>query len=141
MRLFKGAKAKHTIFKNTAWQVFSSVGARGLKFLLIPFVARILGPVEFGLLNYTISLLAAAFIFSDLGMNFILKREFPKEPDNEQGLVSSLFFLKTGLNIIGIFIAFIFFIFFVEDPIVKQIFFIILGMYSFTNWASSFLSS
>lgn len=68
-------------FKNTSWLVLGRVVKLGLTFLVGVFVARYLGPEQYGLYNFTISFVMLFMVVSRLGLNHLMIREFSESPD------------------------------------------------------------
>jgi O-antigen/teichoic acid export membrane protein len=123
---FKNTTFKQIFLKNTFWTTFSEVVSRGMKFLLIPFAARVLGPEQFGILNYTYSLVLLYFLFSDFGIGLLFVREYQKE-SSEEDLLSTMFYCKMFFIVLGLIASFVAVIF-VKDPLVFSIYFIYLGV-------------
>ncbi|MFZ2979126.1 MAG: oligosaccharide flippase family protein, partial [Candidatus Magasanikiibacteriota bacterium] len=59
-------------FKNTSWLFFSRIFILVLAFFISAYVARYLGPEEYGILNYIISFVGLFSFIPNLGMNNIL---------------------------------------------------------------------
>ena len=116
---------KQTILKNSIWLTSANIIARCFKFFLVPFAARILAPEQFGLFNYTLSLLVLYFLFSDLGINGLFVREYNQDSYSKKTLISSASVLKVFLFIASVGAGMIAFLF-LKDPVVKQLFFVFL---------------
>lgn len=58
------------------------------------WVARYLGPEQFGLWNFAIAFVALFSIFSTLGLDNIVVRDIVKEPNSINEILGSAFFLK-----------------------------------------------
>ncbi len=95
-------------FYNTAW-LFAEKGLRLITALLIgAMVARYLGPGQFGLLNYVISLVTLFGAFFSLGLDQIVIRELIKNRENELRFLGTVFTLRImGAILIIIFLAII----------------------------------
>lgn len=63
------------ILSNITWLFMDKFLRLGLGLLLVIFLARYLGPEQFGVLNYMQALLALFLVLSGLGMNMILTRD------------------------------------------------------------------
>lgn len=83
-------------FANTFW-LFADKGFRLLAGLVVGvWVARYLGPEEFGLLNYSISLVGLFITFATLGLDGVVVRELVRNPANENRITGTSFWLKLG---------------------------------------------
>ena len=116
---------KQTIFKNTFWLSVSEVITRVLKFLLIIYVARVLGALEYGKFSFALNLVAILVIFADLGTSTIITRELSKDLKKGKQYMSSLFSLKAFLIIFTLFLINIIAIFIAPDPNIKRVIFLL----------------
>lgn len=109
MKIFRSKKTKY----NFSWLVFDKFARASLNFLLFIFLARYLGPTEFGILNY---LLALVFLFtsiSSLGINPVLTNTLIKNKrKNNNNIISNSYILRFFSSLFGylIFILFIIFL-------------------------------
>jgi len=87
--LLDNQSTKQTVFKNTFW-LFVSRGIGFLDLLLIIFVARALGPTDYGSFSFAwsvVSIFAAIVVF---GLPEIVTREFSRKEDLEKEFPSIL---------------------------------------------------
>ncbi len=109
MKIFKLKKTKY----NFSWLLFDKFSRASLNFVLFVFLARYLGPSEFGILNY---LLALVFLFtslSSLGINPVLINILIKDKKNiNNNLLINSYILRFCASLFGyfIFISFIIFL-------------------------------
>jgi len=107
--IFRSKKTKY----NFSWLVFDKFARASLNFLLFIFLARYLGPTEFGILNY---LLALVFLFtsiSSLGINPVLTNTLIKNKrKTNNNIISNSYILRFFSSLFGylIFILFIIFL-------------------------------
>lgn len=81
-------------FANTFW-LFADKGFRLLAGLVVGvWVARYLGPEEFGLLSYSISLVGLFITFATLGLDGVVVRELVRNPDHKNRITGTSFWLK-----------------------------------------------
>jgi len=123
----KNLGIKQTIAKNTFWLVIAEGISSFLKFILIIYVARILGTTEYGKFAFAFAFVSLFAIFSDFGISQITTRELAQEKDKERGFPNILS-LKILLSI-GALILICFGSFFITlDPVIRGMIWI-LGAY------------
>jgi PST family polysaccharide transporter len=66
----------------------------GVGLFVSVWVARYLGPEQFGILNYAIAFVALFTAFSTLGLNSIIVRDIVNDPDSANEILGSAFALK-----------------------------------------------
>ncbi len=130
--LFGNNLLQHAMFKNTFWLYFGNIANKILKFGLIVYAARILGPTNYGVFNYTLSLVGAIFIFSDLGIGGLMVREYQRDDFDKAKLVTTGIAMRFFLLLMTSIIAIVFF-FFITDPAVKSIFLLLLILSLFNH--------
>lgn len=79
---------------NTSWIMAEKVLYMGINFFVTILVARYLGPDQFGMLAYAISLVALFAVSGHLGLSGLVVRELVKEPDSKQEIMGTSFSLK-----------------------------------------------
>ncbi len=97
-----------------------------LAFIVSIFLARYLGPSDYGLFNYVLSLTGLFTILSSLGLENILIREIVQNPDKEDELLGTGF----RLRIIGSFLSILLTIItaiIIEEPLSTLILIIIIS--------------
>ena len=90
-------------FINTGWMFFEKILRILLAFTVSIFLARYLGPSEYGLFNYVLSFTGLFTILSSFGIENILIRELVQNPSKVNELLGTGF----RLRIIGSFISII----------------------------------
>jgi len=129
--LFENIGIRQTILKNTFWLVGAEGVSKLLKIVLIIYVARILGAVNYGMFAFSLAFVTLFATFFDLGLGLIVTREFShKEGKKEEFL--AIFSLKILLGIVVLFLIFIGSFFISQDPIVRKTIWI-LGIYIMTT--------
>ncbi len=81
---------------NTLWMLAEKGGRLVLGFLVGIYVARQLGPAQYGLLNYAISFIALFSVLVTLGMDPVLVRELVKRPSRADCILGSALALKAA---------------------------------------------
>ncbi len=80
--------------KNTAWMMLEKFFNLGLGILASILLARSLGPEDFGIYNYALSLISVAIVFSHLGLAGIVVKELKNNPEQEQDIINTVVSLK-----------------------------------------------
>ncbi len=81
-------------FANTSWLMVERI-FRGVMLLVVGvYVARYLGPEQFGLLSYAMSFVALFSAISILGLDGIVVRELVKDDTKRDELLGTAYFLK-----------------------------------------------
>jgi O-antigen/teichoic acid export membrane protein len=93
--------------KNTVWLSISNFGGRILRATVIIYAARALGPPEWGIFSYAVTLAGFLTFFVDPGINAILIREGSKSKEEKQiTFLSTIFYIKMVL--LAVCVAFVF---------------------------------
>ena len=99
--LFENLGVKQTLIKNTFWLSLAEGIGKLLRLILIVFVARTLGALEYGKFTFAFSFAMLFVVFSDFGISSIMVREFSKDKKKENTF-SSILSLKIILSIIAL---------------------------------------
>lgn len=83
---------------NTGYMFFGKIINRVLSLVVGIYVARYLGPEDYGLLSYAQSFVSLFGVFVGLGLNDILVRELVNNPENENVLLGTAFSLKIAVG-------------------------------------------
>jgi len=81
-------------FKNTSWLFFERIIGMAVSFLVGVYVARYLGPANFGLLSYAGSFVGLFAGIATLGLDGIVVRELVKDEKKRDELLGTTFVLK-----------------------------------------------
>jgi PST family polysaccharide transporter len=87
---------------NTAWLFGDKILRMGVGLLVVVWIARYLGPEQFGLLNYAMAIVALFGAVASLGLNGIVVRDLIQEPETANTTLGTAFLLQ----IIGGLLAF-----------------------------------
>jgi O-antigen/teichoic acid export membrane protein len=87
---------------NTGWLFGDQAIRMGVGLVVVVWMARYLGPEQFGLLNYAMAFIALFGTIASLGLNGIVVRDMVKKPENANSTLGSAFLLQG----IGGFMAF-----------------------------------
>jgi len=90
----------HKIVANISWLFFDKLLRLGLGLIIIIWLARYLGPEQFGLLNFIIALIAVFSVLSTLGLNIIVVRDLVNHPNQLKETLGSAFILKLSAAVV-----------------------------------------
>lgn len=90
----KGHHLLRRILKNAGWLLIEKVFRIGLGVAVLSYLARYLGPGQFGLLNYATAFVALFSAFASLGLDTIVVRELSRRPEARDVLLGTTCVLK-----------------------------------------------
>ena len=134
--LFANRSVRQTVAKNTFWLGVSNIGGRLLRAIVIIYAARVLGASEWGVFSYAVSLTAFLTIFTDIGVSPVMTREIAKlrgEPENQRRILSTAFFIKTVLLLLGLGVIFFATPYFMPNEKVRAILPLIAFIFAFDS--------
>lgn len=120
--------------KNVSWMFFARMFTLGVSFLTTLYVARKLGPTNFGELDYALAIIGIFGIISAWGIEGVLNRELIKTPEQHNKLIGTASILRFILGITATSLVVIFSIFSKIEPLSK----ILLIILSFTYTVGTF---
>jgi PST family polysaccharide transporter len=82
------------VLANTGWLFFDRIFRMGVGFFVGTWIARYLGPEQYGMFSYTQAFVALFTSLATLGLDGIVVREVVKCPDKKNEILGSTFFLK-----------------------------------------------
>lgn len=97
-----GSETFKRYFANTSWMFAEKIIRTLVAFFVGIYVARYLGPGNFGLLNYAISFAGLFTSFANLGMDSIIIRELVKTPERKNEILGTVFRLRLIGSIITV---------------------------------------
>ncbi|MEY8714820.1 flippase [Francisella philomiragia] len=86
-------------FANTGWLFIGNISRMLASLVVGIWVARYLGPKEFGILNYATSFVALFSVLTTLGLDGIVVRELVKDSSKSNNILGTAF----GLKLLGFF--------------------------------------
>ncbi len=81
-------------FRNTGWMFGGRIFTLAISFFVGAYIARYLGPANYGLLNYVISFVGLFGFLASFGIDGIISREIIKDPTSKDKLIGTGFFIK-----------------------------------------------
>jgi PST family polysaccharide transporter len=93
-------KGLKSILANTTWLLFDKVIRMGVGVVVSVWVARYLGPENFGIFNYVTAFASFFGIVAGLGLDAIVVRELVRTPENESLIMGNAFYAKLGAGVL-----------------------------------------
>ena len=100
-----GQLLKNRVFKNASWVIGCKIGQMIINLVVGMLTARYLGPSNYGVINYSASIVAFVTPIMQLGMNSILVQEIVNSPEKEGetlGTAITMCVCSSFLCIIGV---------------------------------------
>lgn len=94
LRRLEGREYLKKVIGNISWLTIEKIFQSILGLFIIAWVARYLGPENFGIMNYAIAYVALFATFSRLGLTGIVVRNIVNHPSNKEKYLGSAFILK-----------------------------------------------
>jgi len=82
------------VLENIAWLFIEKIMRVAVGLFVSVWVARYLGPEQFGILGYALAIVAVLAIFASLGMDGIVVRDIVNDPDCARETLGSAFVMK-----------------------------------------------
>ncbi|QIZ71558.1 flippase [Oxynema aestuarii] len=95
------------LISNTAWLFADKILQMGLGLVVGIWVARYLGPEQYGMLNYAISFVALFGPIAGWGLDAISVRELASEPEKKEEILGTTFVLKLLGGFLILFLTFV----------------------------------
>lgn len=89
------------VLQNSSWYMLERVLRLAGSFLVSAWVARYLGPSEYGMLAFAVALTAMAAFLVSLGVESIVVRDLVQHPDREADILSTYFSLRLVGGVLG----------------------------------------
>jgi O-antigen/teichoic acid export membrane protein len=113
-------------FTNMSWMFGGRIFSLLISFFIGAWVARYLGPENYGVLSYALAFVGIFGFVSSLGVDGILNRELIQTPERRDELLGTAFRLKLIGGVIAFCLSIIGVLLFKLDPIIK----ILVALYS-----------
>src|SRR3989344_2511937 len=78
-------------FVNTGWMFFGQIFSMGISFFIGAWLARYLGPKNYGIINYSFAFVGIFSFIANLGIGTILSRDLVKYPEKRDELLGTSF--------------------------------------------------
>lgn len=90
------------ILTNTVWLFADRILRMGVGLVVGVWVARYLGPEQFGLFSYVLAFVALFGVFATLGLDDIVVRDIVRNPSDKDEILGATFSLKLLGGLVGI---------------------------------------
>jgi len=108
-------------FKNTGWMFFGQMFSLLVSFFIGAWLARYLGPKNYGVFNYAIAFAGLFAFVAPLGVDAILNHDLVANPEKSNELMGTAFSLKLFGGFLAFLLASIFVYFLEADYLIKLI--------------------
>ncbi len=115
-------------FANMSWMFGGQMFSLLVSFFIGAWVARYLGPENYGVLNYSIAFVGIFGFIATLGIDSILNRELVKTPERKEELLGTSFLLKLIGGAIAFSLAILSVLIFQSEPRIK----ILVSLFAFS---------
>lgn len=105
---FKNHTGAQRYTKNISWMFFARMVTLSISFVTILYVARAIGPANFGELDYALAIIGMFGIIGAWGIEGVLNRELIKHPEQHNELVGTASILRLILGIVATALVIIF---------------------------------
>ena len=106
-------------FANTGWMLFGQMFSLLVSFFIGAWLARYLGPGNYGVLNYSLAFAGLFAFIANLGVDSIINREIIRFPEKENNLLGTAFVLKLIGGISAFSLLCIAAFIFENDPLIR----------------------
>ena len=103
---------KRDFITNTSWIMSERIISMVVTFVLTILVARVLGPEDYGLLSYALSLVTLFAAAGHVGLNGIVVRELVKVSGEREKILGTSFVIKVGGYLVGAFLLMMYALFY-----------------------------
>jgi O-antigen/teichoic acid export membrane protein len=104
-RKIKSQDKLHKVINNIGWLFFDKLLRMGMGLVVGAWVARYLGPEQFGLLNFAIAFSALFSAIATLGLDGIVVRDIVRYPSSAKKILGTAFYLKLIGGFIMLFVT------------------------------------
>lgn len=130
---FRNHQGAHRYTKNVSWMFFARIFTLGVSFITTLYIARSLGPTNFGELDYALAIIGMFGIISAWGIEGVLNRELIKTPEQHNGLIGTAILMRFILGVIATILVIIFATFSNADQLSKTILIILSFTYTLST--------
>jgi O-antigen/teichoic acid export membrane protein len=114
------------VFKNIVWATLAEAIVRALKLLVLPLIARVFGPAEFGKFAFAFAFASVFNIVFDAGLATTTTRELAAAKNND-ALLPDILLMKLVLGALGITAIVLGTLLITRDPVIRAMI-VVLGL-------------
>ncbi len=103
--LLLGAHSPKRYVASTFWILFTKILSIGVSLAATFYIARTLGPQNYGELNYALSIVNLLAFFSAIASTTVICRDLVKQPEREQTILGTAFILSMAGTILTVVIV------------------------------------
>jgi O-antigen/teichoic acid export membrane protein len=92
-RRLEASRALHLVLRNTGWMMVDKILRAGVGLLVGVWMARYLGPEQYGQFSYAVAFATIFTPVAMLGLDVIVIRRLVEEPDRKDEILGTAFFL------------------------------------------------
>lgn len=96
---FENKTLRQTVFKNTFWLILAEAIESVVSFAVIVWLARYLGPEEYGQWTFVMSFIAIFAAFCDIGLSVVAVRRIARDNSKTGEVIDNILFIKFILSI------------------------------------------
>ena len=111
-------KGLTSILANTTWLLFDKIIRMGVGVVVSVWVARYLGPEDFGIFNYVTAFASFFGILAGLGLDAIVVRELVRTPENESLVMGNAFYAKLAAGVLVLLASIVTVFFYSQTPLI-----------------------
>ena len=93
-RRLEGRLSVQQALGNSGWLLLDRIVRNGVAFIIMIWLARYLGPQQFGILNYVLAIVAISNALAAFGLEDIVIRELVHSPAMRDEILGTAFFIK-----------------------------------------------
>lgn len=121
-------------FKNTGWMFFGRIAGLIISFLTTIFIARRLGPGNYGQLSYAVSFVSIFSFLAGMGLDQVLFRDLVKHPEKRDKYLGSAFLIRFIAALVTLALCFGAVFVFKNNDVSKILIFIIASTFIFNSF-------
>ena len=91
---FEGSPALRNVVGNTGWQFADNIVRMAVALVVGIWLARYLGPEEFGMFSYALAFVALFAPLASLGLDDIIVRDIVRDPGGKDEILGTAFFMR-----------------------------------------------
>lgn len=115
-------------FPNSFWMLLEQALRLLAGFFIGAYIARYLGPAQFGFLNYILAIVTFFIVVSRMGMDAVLVRDLSRDPEKANSLLTGALILMIVASLSCCAILFLLSIFVLNNELSSYLFFIFIAL-------------